>query len=238
MGVTGAWAAERALFLFGPVSALFLPLLYVFSRKLWRMVEEEDAGVPHADHAWWRPIGVLLFAMALLATVLNFAPNPFAMQELVFWLLGSVSDRSMQHVGLLLPALLLGWVLLWRERPFLAAISLGEQVAQSLGYHFATHSRRVVLAAAVLVGSAVSVAGAIGFVGLIVPHLLRRWVGHRPDRLLLPSALLGAGLVCVADMLVRLMPPGREIKLGVITALIGSPLFIWLIWKERKQWQG
>ena len=70
MGLAGAWAAERALFLFGPVSALFLPLLYVFARKLWRMVEEDDEGVPHADHAWWRPIGVLLFAMALLATVL------------------------------------------------------------------------------------------------------------------------------------------------------------------------
>ncbi|NDB14909.1 MAG: iron ABC transporter permease, partial [Betaproteobacteria bacterium] len=81
-------------------------------------------------------------------------------------------------------------------------------------------------------------AGAIGFVGLIVPHLLRPWVAYRPDRLLLPSALLGAALVCSADILVRLMPPGRELKLGVLTALVGSPLFVWLLLKERRQWAG
>jgi iron complex transport system permease protein len=159
------------------------------------------------------------------------------MQELVFWLLGSVSDRSMQHVWLMALAMLIGFALLWRERSFLAAISLGEEVAQSLGFRLMWHSRCVVLAAAVLVGVAVSVAGSIGFVGLMVPHLLRRWVQHRPDQLLLPSALLGGLMVSIADTMVRLMPPGREIKLGVITALLGSPLLVWLIWRERKQWR-
>ncbi len=139
---------------------------------------------------------------------------------------------------LMAPALLMGFMLLWRERTFLSAISLGEDVAQSLGFRFVAHSRRVVAAAAVLVGAAVSVAGSVGFVGLMVPHLLRRWVQHRPDRLLMPSALLGGLLVCLADIMVRLMPPGREIKLGVITALLGSPLLVWLIWRERKQWRG
>lgn len=237
----GAALGAAAVFYFGvfPAAGLFAPALAgLLGAAVAMVLMLWLAGSAQASMVLLAGLAISTISGALLATALNFAPSPFAMQELVFWLLGSVADRSMQHVGLLLPALLLGWVLLWRERPFLAAISLGEQVAHSLGYHFATHSRRVVLAAAVLVGSAVSVAGAIGFVGLIVPHLLRRWVGHRPDRLLLPSALSGAVLVCVADMLVRLMPPGREIKLGVITALIGSPLFIWLIWKERKQWQG
>jgi iron complex transport system permease protein len=237
----GAALGAAAVFYFGvlPAAGLFAPALagllgagVAMTLMLWL------AGTAQASMVLLAGLAISTISGALLATVLNFAPNPFAMQELVFWLLGSVSDRSMQHVWLLLPALLFGFVLLWRQKQFLAAISLGEEVAQSLGYRFASHSRRVVLAAAVLVGSAVSVAGAIGFVGLIVPHLLRRWVGHRPDRLLLPSAMLGAILVCVADMIVRLMPPGREIKLGVITALIGSPLFIWLIWKERKQWQA
>lgn len=173
---------------------------------------------------------------AALAAVLNFAPNPFAMQELVFWLLGSVSERGLEHLLLLTPALLAGGVLLWRERAFLAALTLGETVAGSMGFDFVQHSRRVVAASAILVGAAVSVAGSIGFVGLVVPHLIRPLVDHRPDRLLLPSALAGAILVCAADILVRLLPAGREIKLGVITTMIGAPLLIALIWKDRHRW--
>jgi len=87
-----------------------------------------------------------------------------------------------------------------------------------------------------LVGSAVAVAGNIGFVGLLVPHILRPLVKYRPDKLLLPSALAGAIVVCAADILVRLLPPGRELKLGVLTAVVGAPFFIWLIWKERQRW--
>jgi len=173
---------------------------------------------------------------ALLAAVLNFAPNPFAMQELVFWLLGSVSERGLDHLTLLLPALLLGGVLIWSQRRLLFGLSLGEQVAESMGLDYRRGSRLIVLGAALLVGASVAVAGSIGFVGLVVPHLVRPLVRHRPDRLLLPSALAGASLVCLADVCVRLLPPGREIKLGVLTALIGAPLFIWLVWKDRKRW--
>jgi iron complex transport system permease protein len=173
---------------------------------------------------------------ALLAAVLNFAPNPYAMQELVFWLLGSVSERGLEHLLLLGPALLIGFLLIWSQRRLLLGLSLGEQVAQSLGLAHKRGSRLVVLGCALLVGASVAVAGGIGFVGLLVPHLIRPLVRHRPDRLLIPSALAGACLVCLADMAVRLMPAGRELKLGVLTALIGAPLFIWLVWKERKQW--
>ncbi len=190
-----------------------------------------------------RPSMVIMAGLAIstltgaaLATVLNFAPNPFAMQELVFWLLGSVSERGLDHLTLLLPALLIGGGLIWRQRQLLFGLSLGEQVAESMGLNYRRGSRLIVLGAALLVGASVAVAGSIGFVGLVVPHLVRPLVNHRPDRLLLPSALAGASLVCLADICVRLLPPGREIKLGVLTALIGAPLFIWLVWKDRKRW--
>lgn len=190
-----------------------------------------------------RPSMVIMAGLAIstisgaaLAMVLNFAPNPFAMQELVFWLLGSVSERGLDHLRILLPALLIGGVLILRQRPLLYGLSLGERTAQSLGLNVKRGSRLIVLGAAVLVGSAVAVAGAIGFVGLIVPHLVRPLVNHRPDRLLIPSMLAGATLVLCADLVVRLLPPGRELKLGVLTSLIGAPLFIWLVWRERQKW--
>ncbi|WP_312977517.1 FecCD family ABC transporter permease [Stutzerimonas nitrititolerans] len=190
-----------------------------------------------------RPSMVIMAGLAIstisgaaLAMVLNFAPNPFAMQELVFWLLGSVSERGLDHLRILLPALLIGGVLILRQRPLLYGLSLGERTAQSLGLNVKRGSRLIVLGAAVLVGSAVAVAGAIGFVGLIVPHLVRPLVNHRPDRLLIPSMLAGATLVLCADLVVRLLPPGRELKLGVLTSLIGAPLFIWLVWQERQKW--
>lgn len=181
-------------------------------------------------------LAISTLAGALLAMVLNFAPNPYAMQELVFWLLGSVSDRGFEHLALLVPALLIGGGLILSQRRLLFGLSLGEQVAVSLGFSTTRGSRLVVLGAAILVGTAVSVAGAIGFVGLIVPHMVRPFVANRPDRVLLPSALAGAILVCVADTMIRGLPPGPELKLGVLTSLVGTPLFIWLVWRERRRW--
>lgn len=181
-------------------------------------------------------LAISTIAGAALAVVLNFAPNPYAMQELVFWLLGSVSNRGMDSLYILLPALIIGSALIWQQRRLLAGLSLGDQVAESMGLSVARGSRLIVLGAAFLVGSSVSVAGNIGFVGLMVPHIVRPWVGHRPDKLLIPSMLMGAILVCVADIVVRLLPPGQELKLGVLTSLVGAPLFIWLVWKERRQW--
>jgi iron complex transport system permease protein len=173
---------------------------------------------------------------ALLAAVLNFAPNPYAMQELVFWMLGSVENRGYAHLALLLPALLVGGLLLWSQRRLLAGLSLGESVAESMGLDTRRGARLVVLGAAILVGASVSVSGSIGFVGLLVPHLVRPFVAHRPDKLLWPSALAGGMLVCLADIVVRLLPPGKELQLGVLTSLLGAPLFIWLIWKDRSKW--
>ena len=181
-------------------------------------------------------LAISTVAGAALAVVLNFAPNPYAMQELVFWLMGSVSNRGLDSLIILFPALIIGCALILSQRRLLAALSLGEPVAESMGFSVKKGSRITVLGAACLVGSSVSVAGAIGFIGLLVPHMLRPFVGHRPDKLLIPAALLGAILVCLADIAVRGMPLGRELKLGVLTSLIGAPFFVWLVWKERKRW--
>lgn len=181
-------------------------------------------------------LAISTIAGAILAVVLNFAPNPYAMQELVFWLLGSVSNRGMDSLYILLPAFVIGSALIWNQRHLLAGLSLGDQVAESMGLSVTRGSRLTVLGAAFLVGSSVSVAGNIGFVGLLVPHIVRPWVGHRPDKLLVPAMLLGAILVCSADIVVRLLPAGQELKLGVLTSLLGAPLFVWLVLKERKQW--
>lgn len=181
-------------------------------------------------------LAISMLSGALLALVLNFAPNPYALQELVFWMLGSVSNRGLDHLLVLLPACLIGAVMIWRQRRLLYGLSLGDAVAQSMGLQVARGSRLIILATALLVGSSVAVAGNIGFVGLIVPHLIRPLVRFRPDRLLLPSALAGAAVVCAADILVRLLPPDRELKVGVLTSIIGAPFFIYLVWKERQRW--
>lgn len=181
-------------------------------------------------------LAISTIAGAALAVVLNFAPNPYAMQELVFWLLGSVSNRGLDSLVVLVPALLVGGAIIWSQRSLLAALGLGEQIASSMGLAVNRGSRLVVLGTAILVGASVSVAGNIGFVGLLVPHILRPLTSYRPDKLLLPSALAGAILVCSADILVRLLPYGQELKLGVLTSLLGAPLFIWLVLKESKRW--
>lgn len=182
--------------------------------------------------------GLALSALtsALLAMVLNFAPNPFAIQELVFWLLGSVSNRGMDMVAVLLIPLLLGSLLVFTQRRLLYGLSLGDQVAQSMGLSVSGGGRMIVLGCALMIGASVAVAGSIGFVGLVIPHLLRPVFRYRPDRLLWPSAMAGASMVLLADIAIRWLPPGRELKLGVLTALVGAPFFIWLVWKERQRW--
>lgn len=181
-------------------------------------------------------LAISTLASALLAVVLNFAPNPYAMQELVFWLLGSVSNRGMDNLVILFPAFVIGSTMLLMQRKLLLGLSLGEQVADSMGLQVTERGRYIVLGTALLVGSSVAVAGNIGFIGLVVPHLVRPLVRYRPDRLLLPSALVGAIAVLLADILVRQLPPERELKLGVLTALVGAPFFVWLVWKERQRW--
>jgi iron complex transport system permease protein len=171
---------------------------------------------------------------ALIALVLSVAENPFAMSEMLHWLLGSLANSSHYDVAVALPFVALGTFLLLRSRAFLDAMTLGEEAAASLGYPARRWRWTVVLAVAAAVGAAVSVSGNIGFVGLVVPHLLRPLVGHRPGALLLPSALGGALLLVLADLLVQNLSGNVELKLGVVTALLGAPFFLLLIVRYRR----
>lgn len=174
--------------------------------------------------------GVALSALAaaLLALALTMAPNPYALAEITFWLMGGVEDRSLLHLALAAPPILLGVGLLLRLGPGLDALSLGEDTAATLGFSVAGTLRWASVGIALSVGAGAAVAGGIGFVGLVVPHLLRPWVGGRPGALLLPAALGGAVLLLAADLAARLLPLwlplAQEPRLGVLTALLGAPL--------------
>ena len=174
-------------------------------------------------------------AGALTALALNLAPNPYAAVEIIFWLMGSLADRSLHHVLLVLPLMLGGWGLLLRTAQALDGLTLGEDTARSLGVRLGRLQLQLVVGTALAVGSAVAVTGTIGFVGLVVPHLLRPLVGYRPSRLLLTSALGGAALILAADIAVRLLAVGPELKLGVVTALLGAPFFLALLHRLRRE---
>jgi iron complex transport system permease protein len=166
---------------------------------------------------------------------LNLSPNPFAVSEIVFWMMGSLQDRSMTHVWIAAPFMALGWALLLSLGRSLDALTLGEDAAQAMGVNLGRLRLSLVFGTAAAVGAATAVAGAIGFVGLVVPHILRPFVGARPSRLLPASALGGAAMVLAADIAVRLILPDRDLKLGVLMALVGAPLFLHLIYKTRKE---
>ncbi len=178
-------------------------------------------------------VGLSSLAGAMTALALNLAPNPYAALEIVFWLMGSLSDRSMDHVWLCLPLMALGWAMMLSTGRALDALSLGEDTAASLGFDLVSVRLRLVTGAALAVGSGVAVSGAIGFVGLVVPHLVRPRVGARPSASLWPSGLAGAALVLAADIAVRLLPTRPELKLGVVTALVGAPFLIGLLFHHR-----
>lgn len=178
-------------------------------------------------------IALSALASALTSLVLNLSPNPFAAAEIVFWMLGALSDRSFEHVWIALPFMALGWVLLGTLGRSLDALTLGEDAAEAMGIRLSHVRLKLVIGTAACVGAATAVAGAIGFVGLVVPHILRHFVGARPSALLWASALGGAAMVLAADIAVRVLLPERDLKLGVLMALVGAPLFLHLIYKTR-----
>ena len=178
-------------------------------------------------------VAVNAVASSLISLALNFAPNPYAMSEMVYWLLGSLANRSLADFSLAIPFMVAGWLLILGSGRFLNALSLGEDTAQSLGFHLSQQKAMIVIGVALSVGAAVSVSGNIGFVGLLVPHLLRPLVGYEPGRLLAASAFGGAIMVLIADIVVQSLSPQQELKLGVITALVGGPFFLYLIIKTR-----
>ncbi len=182
-------------------------------------------------------VAVNAVASSLISLALNFAPNPYAMSEMVYWLLGSIANRSFADFSLAIPFMIAGWLLILNSGRFLNALSLGEDTAQSLGFNLGLHRSLLIMGVALSVGAAISVSGNIGFVGLLVPHILRPLVGYEPGRLLAASAFGGAILVLLADITVQLVSPDQELKLGVITALVGGPFFLYLIIKTRNSIQ-
>lgn len=178
-------------------------------------------------------IGISALATAAISLTMNFAPNPMSLQDMIMWLLGSLENRTMTDISLAGPFIILGWLIMQGVGQGLDASSLGEETAQTLGVNLKWLRMKVIVGSAISVGATVSVCGSIGFVGLVVPHMVRSLIGHSPGRLLIPSALLGAILLSAADLLTR-MPVGHgQLRLGVVTAFIGSPLFLYIIYRTR-----
>jgi len=180
-------------------------------------------------------VAISSLAVALTALALSFASNPYAMSEMVLWMMGSLKDHTISDLTFAAPLVVIGIVLLMTAARGLDALTLGEEAARSLGIDVAGIRGRVVIGVALATGAATAAAGAVSFVGLVVPHLLRPFFGFRPSRLILPSALGGALLVTASDVLVRSIDPGEQLRLGVVTALLGAPFFFWLILKLRRE---
>lgn len=172
-------------------------------------------------------------AGALIALALNLAPNPYAALEIAYWLLGSLEDKSFLHLALALPFMAVSWALLLSTRSGLTALSLGLDVAATSGVDMRRLQWSTLLGVSTGVGATVAVAGIIGFIGLVTPHLIRPFAGSDPARLHVPSMLAGAALLLSADCAVRIIPASGEIHIGVLTALIGVPFFVWLVIAER-----
>ncbi|MCG6120353.1 MAG: iron ABC transporter permease [Blastomonas sp.] len=180
--------------------------------------------------------GVILSSVAgsMTALAISLAPTPFATSQIVTWLMGALTDRSWDDVWLALPLLALGCVLLAFTGRTLDALTLGESAARSMGVDPLRLQLLIVIGVALCVGASVATAGIIGFVGLIVPHLVRPFVGNRPSAVLLPSALAGALLLLVADSLVRALPTVSELRLGIAMSMLGGPFFLFLLLRMRR----
>lgn len=175
-------------------------------------------------------------AFAAVSLMLNLAPAPYAVYEIMTWLMGSLADRSWDHVELAAPFILSGAVLLLFTARSLDALALGEAQAESLGVNVRRTRLLALFGTALGVGGATAVSGAIGFVGLVAPHLVRPLVGHRPGGILIPAALAGASLVVVADIATRVIRfHGPAINLGVFISVVGAPFFLWLVLHMRSR---
>lgn len=189
------------------------------------------------------PLALILAGVAIataagagISLALNFAPNPFAAVEIMTWLMGSLADRSFVHLWLALPCIAIGLGLILLQGRALDALTLGEEGATALGVDLKRTRLLLLIGTAIGVGGAVAVSGAIGFVGLVVPHLVRPFTDARPSSLLLPSMLGGAALLAAADAVVRIVPALVEPRLGVVTALLGVPVFLHQLVRARRQW--
>lgn len=181
-------------------------------------------------------VGLTALCGALMALVFNLSPSPVTTAEILGWTMGSVENRTWEDAVLCIIGLVLAGGLSWKLGPGLRFLTLGDETARSMGINMARLSQVVILAAGVLSGLAVAVAGVIGFVGLAAPHFVRAMGVKDPFRLIWPSALAGGVMVLIADGAVRLLPASGDIRLGVLTSLIGAPLFAVIAWKSARSW--
>jgi iron complex transport system permease protein len=240
LGVSNAAALGAVVALYFGLAALHpavLPLLAILGGIVAMVPLMLLAG--HADS----PLGLILAGIAIstlagagVSLALNMSPNPFAAMEIMTWLMGSFEDRSTLHVLIALPCVAIGVALLIWDGRALDALTLGEDGARALGVNLPAVRLRLLIGTAIGVGGAVAVSGAIGFVGLVVPHFVRPLTDRSPSAVLLPSALAGAALLAAADVFVRLIPTWTELRLGVVTALIGVPVFLAQLAKARRLW--
>lgn len=181
--------------------------------------------------------GVIVSSVAgsMTALAISLAPTPFVTSQIVTWLMGALTDRSWDDVGLALPLIGAGMLLLAFTARALDALTLGESAARSMGVDVVRLQWLVVVGVALCVGASVATAGVIGFVGLIVPHIVRPFVGNRPSAVLLPSALAGALLLLVADSVVRAMPTVSELRLGIAMSMLGGPFFLFVLLRMRRR---
>lgn len=178
-------------------------------------------------------VGLSSFAGAAMSLLMNLAPNPFSLSDMINWMLGSVANRSFDEIMLAGPFILAGALILFTTRRGLSALTLGEEAASGIGLDLQRQRILTVVGAGLATGGAVALAGAIGFVGIVAPHIIRPLVGHDPARSLLPSALLSGLILVLADIFIRLVPTNSELKLGVVAALIGAPAFVWIAMQRR-----
>ncbi len=179
-------------------------------------------------------LAISSIAGALTSLAMSLAPTPLSMQEMVMWMLGSLENRSLTDVMLAAPFILLGIFMILPTSRTLSVLALGEDTATSMGVNVKKTRNLIVFGAAASVGAGVAVAGMIGFVGLVVPHIVRPFFGNDPGRSLIPSALMGGILLVLADLLVRQPLMQAELRIGIVTALVGAPVFLYIIFKTRE----
>jgi iron complex transport system permease protein len=181
--------------------------------------------------------GVILSSLtgALTALMISLAPSPFAVTEITTWLMGALTDRSWDDVKLAAPVVALGMIITGFAARDLDGLTLGETAARSLGVNMRRLQWMIALGVGLCVGVSVAVAGVIGFVGLVVPHLVRPLIGNKPSALLIPSALAGAILIVLSDAIVRLLPTAAELRLGIAMSVLGAPFFLALLIKMRRE---
>ena len=237
LGAAGAALGAVASFWFGyAASAWLLPLFALAgaggAMALLALIAGRSAGI-----ALFTLAGMMIASLAgaLMSLAISLAPNAFAMSEIVTWLMGALTDRGWAEVHLAAPLTLAGIVLLRLAGPGLDALTLGEPAARSLGVSPARLQWLLILGTGLTVGAGVAVAGIVGFVGLIVPHLVRPLTDRRPSALIVPSALAGALLVLVADCVCRVLPLVTELRLGIALSLVGAPFFLWLLLRMRRE---